>query len=109
MNTESNAEPGTSLGCFLVFLMFLYGLAQIAAGWIGIEHQWGSGWATVAVVAAAVFRFSLPLTVGAFLCAMNVWGWHWFGALFFALPGLAFMALMIPGALAKMIGQQNRG
>jgi hypothetical protein len=33
-------------------------------------------------------RFSLPITVGSFFGAMNVWGWHWIGALVFAAPGL---------------------
>jgi formylglycine-generating enzyme required for sulfatase activity len=34
---------------------------------------------------------------------MNVWEWHWAGALVFAAPGLLFMALMIPGALASVL------
>lgn len=104
MRPDANTEPSASLGCFLISVMLVYGLVQIYAGWIGIEHHWGSGWAITALVAALVFRFSLPLTVGSFFCAMNVWGWHWLGALLFAAPGLAFMVLMIPGALASLMG-----
>ena len=108
MSTESNTEPNASLGCLFAILMLAYGLAQIYAGWIGIEHHWGAGWAIAAVVAAFVFGFSAPLSVGSFFGAMNVWGWHWLGALLFAAPGLAFMALMIPGALASVMGNLRR-
>lgn len=108
MSTDSNTEPSASLGCFFMVLMLVYGLVQVYAGWIGIEQHWGSGWAIAAVVAAFAFRFSLPLTVGSFFGAMNVWGWHWLGALLFAAPGLAFMALMIPGALASVMGNLRR-
>jgi len=82
--------------------MLVYGIAQIWAGYIGIDHHLGSGWAIAAVVVAFLFRFSLPITIGSFFGAMNVWGWPWYGALIFAVPGLAFMALMIPGALASI-------
>lgn len=87
------------MGCILIAV---YGIAQIVAGYVGIQHHFGSGWAIAAIVAAFVFRFSLPITIGSFFGAMNVWGWHWILALVFAAPGLAFMMLMIPGALANM-------
>ena len=93
-----------SLGYAVSGLVLLYALAQIYAGFIGIQHHWGQGWAIAVVLVAFLFRFTLPLTIGAFLGALNVWGWHWLGALIFAAPGLAFMALMIPGALARAIG-----
>jgi len=87
----------------MIFLV-LYGLVQIYAGWVGIEYHLGSGWAVAAFVAAFVFRFTLPITVGSFFGAMDVWGWPWLGALLFAAPGLAFMALMVPGALENLLG-----
>lgn len=97
MSNESGRAVG--IGCILIAA---YGIAQIVAGYLGIQHHFGSGWAIAAIVAAFVFRFSLPITIGSFFGAMNVWGWHWIFALVFAAPGLAFMMLMIPGALANM-------
>jgi hypothetical protein len=97
-----NDKFGGALRCAFMIGMMVYGVAQIWAGYIGIDHHLGSGWAIGAVVVALIFRFSLPITIGAFFGAMNVWGWPWYGALIFAAPGLAFMALMIPGALASI-------
>ena len=57
---------------FLAFLVF--GLAQIVAGFAGIQHGLGAGWAWAALIAAFMFRFTLPITIGAFFGAMNVWG-----------------------------------
>jgi hypothetical protein len=91
-----------AMGCLGMILVLVYGIAQIRAGYIGIEHHIGKGWAIAAVVALVV-GFSLPLTIGSFFGAMNVWGWHWFFAFVFAAPGLAFMALMIPGVLASTL------
>jgi len=103
------SEKGEGLasagGCLFMIVMLSYGLAQIWAGFIGIDHHLGSGWASAAVAVAFILRFSLPITVGSFFGAMDVWGWHWAGALAFAAPGLAFMALMIPGTLASAFGK----
>lgn len=79
---------------------FILGIAQLVAGYAGISHGLGTFWAIAAVVAAFAFRFSLPLTIGSFFGAMNVWGWNWFASALFALPGLAFV---IPGVIASMI------
>ena len=102
---DKMAGPAMIGGCLFILV---YGGAQIYAGFLGIEHHWGSGWAWGAVAAAFLARFSLPITIGSFFGAMNVWGWHWAGALAFAAPGLAFMALMIPGAMASALGKGNR-
>ena len=93
------------LACLLILALIAYGIVQVWAGYLGIDYHWGSGWAIAAVIVAFVARFSLPLTVGAFFGAMNVWGWHWVGALVFAAPGLAFMALIIPGKLASTLSR----
>ena len=79
------------LGCGLAILFFGFGLLQFAAGWAGIEHSFGWGWGIAAVVAAVFFRFTIPIAVGAFLCANNIWGWSWFFSLLFAAPALLFM------------------
>ena len=87
-------------GGFGVILMLGIGLAQIVIGYIGIEYHFGSGWAIGAVVLALMFRFSLPLTVGTFFGAMDVFGFSFIVALLITLPGLL---LMIPGAIAAGI------
>ncbi len=88
---------------FLAFLAF--GLAQFVAGYAGIEHGLGAGWAWGALIAALMFRFTLPITIGAFFGAMNVWGCHWALAALFAAPGLAFV---IPGVLASVLSLVKR-
>jgi len=87
-------------GGFGVILMLGIGLAQIVIGYIGIEYHFGSGWAIGAVVLALMFRFSLPLTVGTFFGAMDVFGFSFIVALLITLPGLL---LMVPGAIAAGI------
>jgi hypothetical protein len=57
-----------------LILMLGIGLAQMVIGYIGIEYHFGAGWAIGAVVLALMFRFSLPLTVGTFFGAMDVFG-----------------------------------
>ena len=108
MSTDSESKSGAALGCGFMILMLAYGLAQVVAGYAGIEHHLGKGWAIAAIVVAFLFRFTLPITVGSFFGAMNVWGWHWLGALVFAAPGLAFMALMISGTLASTMARLKR-
>jgi hypothetical protein len=89
-----------ALGCGAAILIFGFGLLQLAAGWAGIEDSFGWGWGVAAAVAFVFFRFSLPIVIGAFLCAKNIWDWHWFFALLFALPGLLFM---IPAVFATLV------
>jgi hypothetical protein len=81
-------------------LFIVYGFVQIYAGYIGIDHHLGGLWAALAIVAAVIFRFTLPITIGSFFGAMNVWGWHWVGSAFFAAPGLL---LVVPGVLASIL------
>ena len=96
---------GAALGIigFLAFLAF--GIAQLVAGFAGIELGVGSFWAWTALIVALGFRFTLPITIGAFFGAMNVWGWHWALAALFAAPGLL---LVIPGVLTSIISLVKR-
>lgn len=89
------------LGPLLAVLFFAYGIAQIVAGFIGIDAAIGTFWAGALLFLAFVFRFMLPLTIGAFWCAFKVWHWHWALAVIFAAPGLLFL---IPG-IALQIGE----
>lgn len=80
----------TTLGTTLMIAVFLFGLFQFAAGWTGIEQRFGWGWGIAAVI-AGLCGFSIPLTIGTFLCARNIWHWSVPFAVLFTLPGLAFM------------------
>ena len=99
-NSGNSALP--MLGCVGWLLL---GLVQIGAGFAGIADHWGVGWAILALIAMFVFRFSLPITIGAFFAARDLWGWHWLFAILFAAPGLAFM---IPGVISSIISRVKR-
>lgn len=88
---------------FIAILVF--GVLQIYAGYLGIAHHIGVGWAIAAVMLALIFRFTLPVTIGAFFGAMNVWDWHWLAAAAFAAPGLL---LLIPGTIAGLVSASKR-
>ncbi len=83
-----------------VILFLLVGIAQMVIGYLGIEYHFGQGWAIGTIILALVFRFSLPLTIGTFFGAMDVFGFSFIIALLITLPGLL---LMIPGAIAAGI------
>jgi hypothetical protein len=76
----------------------LYGLAQVAVAFIGIEHYWGFLAAAGIIGLSFFFRFTLPITIGSFFGAYAVMGWPWYWAALFAAPGIAFMFV---GALAQ--------
>lgn len=87
-------------------LLFLaYGIAQIYAGFIGIEYHLGSFWAWTSVAVALLMRFTLPATIGAFYGAMDVWHWHWALAAVFAVPGLL---VMVPGVISVIFSAFKR-
>lgn len=91
---------GGALGVALVIAVIGFGLFQLVAGFAGIEHEFGRGWAWAALI-AFFFRFSLPMVYGTFVAMTDLWHLHWFWALLIAAPGLA---LMIPGIVAAVIG-----
>ena len=83
-----------------VVIFLIVGLVQIYAGYLGIEYHLGSGWAIGAVIATLFFQFPIILTVGTFFGALDVWGWPWYGAAVFAMPGLLFA---LPGVVGVAI------
>jgi hypothetical protein len=87
----------------IAFLLF--GIAQIYAGYVGIDHHLGAIWAFAAVFLALGLRFTVPITIGAFFGAMDVWHWHWSLAALFAAPGLIFI---IPGMLASIVSSMKK-
>ncbi|KAA6185287.1 hypothetical protein F2Q65_09310 [Thiohalocapsa marina] len=85
----------------LVFVaVIVYGIAQFIAAWAGIELYLGPLWAGAALLVAVFFRFTLPVTLGAFFGAMDVWQWHWALAAVFAAPGLVFV---VPGVISGFL------
>lgn len=88
------------LGFAAVLGAIALAIAQLIAGYQGIEHHFGGWWAWGAVFVALAFRFTLPISIGAFFGATDVWGWHWLAALAFVAPGLV---LVVPGILASLL------
>jgi hypothetical protein len=88
-----------------VILFLVYGVFQIYAGYVGIDFHFGGTWAGLGLVLAFIFRFTLPITLGAVFGAMDVFGWHWFLAILFAAPGLA---LVIPGVISAIVSAGKR-
>lgn len=55
---------------------------QLCAGFVGIRHDLGVGWAVVAVALVFANRslgaaLGIPLAAGAFFGCLNCWGWPW--------------------------------
>jgi hypothetical protein len=100
--SDSNLDDYGGVVVFLMVLAFIgYGITVIAIGWIGIEEEFGFWWGVAAVVLALHLRITIPISIGAILGAMHLWGWHWALATLFAIPGLAFM---IPAVAAIILG-----
>jgi hypothetical protein len=87
---------------FAILAFLSFSLLQVYAGFIGIDFYFGKTWAIAAIILAMLFRFTLPITIGALFCATDVWGWHWFVALLFVSPGLIFT---IPGLFLSIIAR----
>lgn len=83
-----------------VVWLLIIGIIQIVTGFWGISHEAGMFWAMLALGLFIFLHFTLPLTIGSFFCAMNVWGCNWFVSTIFALPGLLFV---IPGVISSLI------
>jgi len=100
---------GNSKTRLFAITVCLYGAGHLWIGVVGINHHLGAWWASIALVAFIFFRFSLPITVGAFFGAMNVWGWHGLPALLFAAPGLGFLAVSASGSLWDIVRKAAGG
>ena len=79
------------LGVLGGILFLIVGIIQIYVGFIGIEYHLGAGFAFGALFLGFFLRIMLPLTIGTFFGALDVWGWPWYAALAFAAPGLLFI------------------
>lgn len=80
----------------------------VYAGYVGIELYF-SFWVTILIVILSmVAKFPWPIIVGAFICATDVWGWHWSLALLFAVPGILIIVPAIPVILSSYIKKNER-
>lgn len=91
----------TILGILMGLAVLGLGLFQLATGWAGIAHEYGTWWGVAAAGAGLIFRFTIPLVWGTYLCATEIWGWHPALAALLAAPGLLFM---IPALVASVFG-----
>ncbi len=92
-------------GCAAGIAFVLFGIFQIYAAYLGLTDALGFGWGAAAIVIGLFAQTSIPIVIGAFLCAKNIWGWHWGFAALFAAPGLA---LIIPAITADFLDGARR-
>jgi hypothetical protein len=109
MSQDSAGSPINLLGCVLPLTMLALGVAQVVGAFVGFQYLVGTGWTIAIFAAAVIFRlFPFLFPIGAFIGALNVWEWPWYGALAFAAPGLALTLLLMPGLLASAWSTQDR-
>jgi len=75
-------------------------LARAALGVAGLWLDAGPLWAVLAVVALALFRFSIPLRIGVLLGSISLLGWPWYLGLILAAPRLL---LVLPGYVSALL------
>ena len=85
------------VGCFV---MALFAITQLWASFDGARFYTGPILGFVIIALCLFLRFTLPVTIFAFLGALMVWQWSWYWALLFVAPGLI---LIIPAILAQLI------
>lgn len=96
---------GQIFGCVFAIAFAILGIVQIYAAFLGLEDWLGAGWAVAGIAVAFIFRSSLPILIGAFLCALNVWEWHWVFAALFAAP---MLALLLPATAMDIFSAHRR-
>ncbi len=91
-----------------LFIIFL-GVAavQIYLGFIGIEYHIATWAAWVAIGLMFLGRIMLPLTIGSYFGAVDVWGWEWWQGLLIAAPGLLFIVPALVMAALEPILQRR--
>lgn len=88
----------------LAFIALIaYGISMLVAAYNGIEGELGVFAVVVVGLVAVFFRFTLPITVAAFIGAVDVWGWDWYWALLYVLPGLAVVIPTVAVATIAML------
>jgi hypothetical protein len=104
MNRRTQRGEG-SLAMVGMLAIFLGGMYWLWLGFAGIRVEFGGWWSLAALIAAFVFRFTLPLTVGVFFYVRDVWELHWLAALVVAAPGLLLMLPAVFSLIAEGFGR----
>lgn len=92
------------MGVLLFITVMLYGLIQIYAGFLGIELYWGTVWAAVIIAFSMMTRITIPIMIGGYFCATEIWNWDIIWAVIFVMPSILFM---IPAFIAMLINNKN--
>ena len=76
--------------------LLVLAVAYLYIGYLGIERRVGTGWA-VGAIALAFFTQAqafliLPLVIGGYFAAVDVFGWPWWAGTLLTLPGFLFVA-----------------
>ena len=98
--SQNNDSSGEIFGLLFVG-MLIFGAFQVYAGFVGIAHYWGGFWAFAIIALSFLFRTSLPIMIGAFLCARNVWDWNIIVSIIFVAPSLLFIVPSLIGGMLK--------
>ncbi len=90
-----------------VIIFFSYGILQFWLGFVGLEDSFGIFWAIASIVIALTLRITLPLTVGTFLAAVEVFDYQLWVGILVAAPGILFIIpSMVAYVLAILFGQR---
>jgi len=87
-----------------LILLAAFRLSRAVIGTVGLEHDLGLLCAVLGAASLALFRFTLPIRVGAILGLIGLWGWPWYAALLFAAPRLL---LLLPGLISSAIAKRR--
>ena len=88
-----------SIGIVGGFLFLGIGLAQLIIGFGGIDYHLGPWFAWGSLALFFLLRFTIPITIGTYFGAVDVWGLPWWLGLLIAVPGIVLMfpALIMGG------------
>ena len=82
-----------------VIIVFTYQFSLIYAGFIGIQMHMGTIMGILSIIVLLLFRFPIPIMIGAYFAAHDIWHWEWYWALLFSSPGLLLIAPVMMIAL----------
>lgn len=91
------------LGCGAVLAIMSYCMILLFAAVIGLNDWLGFLGALAGIVLALMLRTSIPIIIGAFLCAYKVWGWGWLGSAIFAAPLLVLAVPFLSWSILRVM------
>jgi hypothetical protein len=99
-------------GCVAQLVFLALGAVQLYAGYIGLDYLIESNfWFNVLFWGSLVLNLPIPIFVGCFYAARDLWEWHWALALLFTLPGIALSLgvwiAVIGGSLRERLARRR--